>query len=82
MVFTGRTNVFCPFFQASPFAFSPTSSTAAAQVEQTHGPTLLNMSVADQPTTTVSQPAGKEGRWPSLPDERTVGRHFQLTAAT
>lgn len=82
MVFTEWTNVFCPFLQASPFAFSPASSTAVELVEQTHGPTLLNMSVGDQPTTTVSQPAGQEGRRPSLPDKRTVGRHFQLTAAT
>lgn len=72
------TNVlFCPLFQAS-FAFSPTSSTAAAQVGQTNGATLLNMSVTDQPTTTVRQPAGQEGCQPSLPDERAAVRRFQL----
>lgn len=76
---TKWTNMSFSFFQAAPFAFGPTRSAAAAR---THGRRLLNVSVADRPATAVSRPAGQDGRRPPLPDEGTVGRHFQLAAAT
>lgn len=64
------------------FSFFPGGAICIRPHARTHGRRLLNVSVADRPAAAVSRPAGQDGRRPPLPDEGTVGRHFQLTAAT